>query len=86
MTQGQVALTVADSDEYRDDVIRGFFQTFLERSASASDVSYYQGLMDNSHFTQLQIQQVIVQSGEYTGNPPAASSGVADLWAGPNGY
>jgi hypothetical protein len=86
MTRAQVVQALADSNEYRDDVIQSFFQTFLMRSASQSDINYFQGLMDNYGYTQLQIQQAILDTLEYLDNPAAPGSGVATAWNGPSGY
>jgi uncharacterized protein DUF4214 len=79
----QIALGFFDSPEsYGQDVV-GWFQEYLLRSPSSSELSQYKSQMV-AGATDRTIEQEITNLPEYAGNPPASADGAAAVL--PNYY
>jgi hypothetical protein len=65
MTRLQVATTLLNSDEYRNNLITSFYNQFLGRTPSSGELSFYRGLIQNNGFTDEQVIAYITSSSEY---------------------
>jgi len=79
MTLGQVVSTLVTGGEYRGDVIANFYGLYLLRAPSSSETNYWVGQF-SSGATQLSIQESIIGSAEYAGNPVVPAAGSAYRW------
>ncbi|HEV3024010.1 MAG TPA: DUF4214 domain-containing protein, partial [Pirellulales bacterium] len=76
MTQQQVVSAFLATNTYRDIVITSYYNQYLGRppsTGSSSDMSYWEGQLA-AGVTQLSMQETLVGSAEYLGNPAAPAT------------